>query len=49
MNKQGGGVANPFALSGSPVSGKPLDRLCGRQPDGTCQLPDCSCLGGLAK
>jgi type VI secretion system secreted protein VgrG len=40
------GATHPFAINGAPVSGNPLDRQCGRRPDGTCSLPDCSCIGG---
>ncbi|MFJ4067777.1 type VI secretion system Vgr family protein, partial [Pseudomonas sp. NPDC089996] len=39
------GSAHPFTLNGNPVSGDPLDRKCGRRPDGTCSLPDCNCIG----
>jgi len=38
-------ATHPFAINGAPVSGNPLDRQCGRRPDGTCSLPDCSCIG----
>ncbi|WP_413247295.1 bacteriophage T4 gp5 trimerisation domain-containing protein, partial [Pseudomonas sp. Marseille-P8916] len=44
-----GGVTNPFTISSAPNSGEPLERLCGRHPDGSCLLPDCRCLGGQAK
>ncbi|MFB4394880.1 type VI secretion system tip protein VgrG, partial [Pseudomonas sp. LS_2] len=40
-----GATTNPFAIHSAPVSGKPLERLCGRRFDGTCDLPDCRCLG----
>ncbi|RQZ94927.1 type VI secretion system tip protein VgrG, partial [Burkholderia cepacia] len=49
MTQQSGGASNPFAITGAPASGKPLDRRCGRRPDGTCPLADCTCLGGRAK
>ncbi|CAD5110608.1 hypothetical protein PSEWESI4_04931 [Pseudomonas carbonaria] len=49
LSRQDGGSANPFAIVGTPASSKPLDRLCGRQPDGTCPLEDCTCLGGRAR
>ncbi|MDZ3992506.1 type VI secretion system Vgr family protein [Pseudomonas sp. Teo4] len=41
-----GGETNPFSISSTPAKGNPLDRQCGRRPDGTCALPDCRCLGG---
>lgn len=40
------GVSNLFSISGTPVNGKPLDRQCGRRPDGSCPLPDCRCIRG---
>ncbi|MCG8296441.1 type VI secretion system Vgr family protein [Pseudomonas entomophila] len=40
------GSTNPFSISSAPITGKPLDRLCGRRPDGTCPLPDCRCIKG---
>lgn len=40
------GAGNPFSISSAPVNGKPLDRQCGRQPDGSCPLPDCRCSRG---
>ncbi|MBS9760288.1 type VI secretion system Vgr family protein [Pseudomonas mosselii] len=40
------GSTNPFSISSTPITGKPLDRLCGRRPDGTCPLPDCRCIKG---
>lgn len=40
-----GGSTHSFTLNGAPVSGAPLDRQCGRRPDGTCSLPDCNCIG----
>ncbi|RCL28431.1 type VI secretion system tip protein VgrG [Pseudomonas sp. AFG_SD02_1510_Pfu_092] len=40
------GAGNLFSLSGAPTTGTPLDRQCGRRPDGTCPLPDCRCLKG---
>lgn len=43
------GSGNPFSINGAPAPDKPLDRLCGRRPDGTCLLEDCSCLKGAAK
>jgi type VI secretion system secreted protein VgrG len=46
---QASGGGNPFAFSGAPATGKPLDRMCGRQSDGTCPLPDCTCLKGTAR
>ncbi len=49
MSQKGGGGGNPFSIQGRPVAGKPIDRLCGRRPDGTCPLSDCRCLGGLAR
>ncbi|MDH0649314.1 type VI secretion system tip protein VgrG, partial [Pseudomonas sp. GD03867] len=45
LQKAAGGTTNPFAISSAPVTGKPLERQCGRRPDGTCDLPDCRCLG----
>ncbi|MFR0716265.1 type VI secretion system Vgr family protein [Enterobacterales bacterium BD_CKDN230030183-1A_HGKHYDSX7] len=44
--KSAGGSENPFTLDSAPTSGKPLDRQCGRRPDGSCALPDCRCIGG---
>ncbi|MFJ2983602.1 MULTISPECIES: type VI secretion system Vgr family protein [unclassified Pseudomonas] len=44
--KSAGGADNPFSLNSAPISGEPLDRLCGRRPDGSCALADCRCLGG---
>jgi len=38
------GNSNPFSIASGFVSGKPLERLCGRLADGTCPLPDCRCL-----
>ncbi|WP_426935003.1 type VI secretion system Vgr family protein [Pseudomonas fulva] len=38
------GNSNPFSIASGFVSGKPLERLCGRLADGTCLLPDCRCL-----
>ena len=40
------GSTNPFSISSAPITGKPLERLCGRRPDGTCPLPDCRCIKG---
>ncbi|TLP52672.1 MULTISPECIES: bacteriophage T4 gp5 trimerisation domain-containing protein, partial [Pseudomonas] len=40
------GSSNPFSISSAPITGKPLERLCGRRPDGTCPLPDCRCIKG---
>ena len=39
-----GGNGNPFSINSAPITGKPLERLCGRRPDGTCPLPDCRCI-----
>jgi len=49
VNHSSSGNNNPFAVVGTPASGKPLDRLCGKRPDGTCLLEDCTCLKGSAK
>ncbi|MNN76434.1 hypothetical protein D3C81_1928120 [compost metagenome] len=49
MSQKGGGASNPFSIQGEPAIGKPIDRLCGRRPDGTCPLEDCRCIGGLAR
>ncbi|WP_345956251.1 type VI secretion system tip protein TssI/VgrG [Pseudomonas fulva] len=38
------GNSNPFSIASGFVSGKPLERLCGRLAEGTCPLPDCRCL-----
>jgi len=38
------GNSNPFSIASGFVSGKPLERLCGRLADGKCPLPDCRCL-----
>ncbi|WP_139670232.1 type VI secretion system Vgr family protein [Pseudomonas sp. F16(2018)] len=40
------GSTNHFSISSAPITGKPLERLCGRRPDGTCPLPDCRCIKG---
>ncbi|MGV2836941.1 type VI secretion system Vgr family protein, partial [Pseudomonas shirazensis] len=40
------GAGNSFSIASAPLSGEPLDNSCGRQPDGSCSLPDCRCLGG---
>lgn len=42
--KSPGGNTNPFSIASDFVSGKPLERLCGRRADGTCPLPDCRCI-----
>ncbi|HEN8802442.1 TPA: type VI secretion system tip protein VgrG, partial [Pseudomonas putida] len=44
--KSADGATNPFSISSAPVTGKPLERGCGRRPDGTCGLPDCRCIRG---
>ncbi len=44
--KSAGGATHPFSISSAPNTGKPLERLCGRRPDGTCPLPDCRCSRG---
>ncbi|AYG44698.1 type VI secretion system tip protein VgrG [Pseudomonas sp. Leaf58] len=44
--KSADGASNLFSISGAADSGKPLDRQCGRRPDGSCPLPDCRCLRG---
>ncbi|UVL80602.1 type VI secretion system tip protein VgrG [Pseudomonas putida] len=46
MLKSADGASNLFSISGAPVNGKPLERQCGRRPDGTCTLPDCRCIRG---
>jgi len=46
MLKSAVGSENPFPMASAPTSGKPLDRQCGRRPDGSCALPDCRCIGG---
>ncbi|MBK4998192.1 type VI secretion system tip protein VgrG [Pseudomonas sp. S31] len=46
MFKSAGGSNHPFSMASAPASGKPLDRQCGRRPDGSCALPDCKCIGG---
>ncbi|GAB2801931.1 type VI secretion system tip protein TssI/VgrG [Dyella kyungheensis] len=46
VQQRGPGVGNPFAIKGAPAAGKPIDRLCGRQTDGSCALADCSCKKG---
>ncbi|MBF8674293.1 type VI secretion system tip protein VgrG [Pseudomonas fulva] len=38
------GKSNPFSIPSGFVSGRPLERLCGRLADGTCPLPDCRCI-----
>ncbi|WP_060493681.1 type VI secretion system Vgr family protein [Pseudomonas sp. NBRC 111140] len=43
------GATNPFSISSAPVTGKPLERQCGRRPDGVCPLPDCRCIGGAGR
>ena len=40
------GAGKLFSISGAPDPGKPLDRQCGRRPDGSCPLPDCPCRRG---
>ncbi|AIZ32416.1 type VI secretion system Vgr family protein [Pseudomonas parafulva] len=42
--KSPGGNTNLFSIASDFVSGKPLERLCGRRADGTCPLPDCRCI-----
>ncbi|WP_409261770.1 type VI secretion system Vgr family protein [Pseudomonas putida] len=44
--KSAGGASHPFSITHAPVTGKPLERQCGRRPDGTCALQDCRCLRG---
>ena len=44
--KSAGGATNPFSISSAPITGKPLERLCGRRPDGSCSLSDCRCTRG---
>ncbi|CAI3805470.1 hypothetical protein GLGCALEP_03893 [Pseudomonas sp. MM221] len=46
MLKSADGANNLFSISGTPVNGNPLDRQCGRRPDGTCPLTDCRCIRG---
>lgn len=46
MLKSADGATNLFSISGAPVNGNPLDRQCGRRPDGSCPLPDCRCTRG---
>ncbi|ANI35052.1 MULTISPECIES: type VI secretion system Vgr family protein [Pseudomonas] len=46
MLKSANGTTSPFSISSAPNTGKPLERLCGRRPDGTCPLPDCRCIRG---
>ncbi|WP_087500853.1 type VI secretion system Vgr family protein [Pseudomonas sp. SID14000] len=46
MLKSADGATNLFSISGAPVNGNPLDRQCGRRPDGSCPLPDCRCIRG---
>ncbi|WJD60389.1 type VI secretion system Vgr family protein [Pseudomonas kurunegalensis] len=46
MLKSADGATNPFSISGTPVTGKPLERQCGRRADGTCAMPDCRCMRG---
>ncbi|WP_350297692.1 type VI secretion system Vgr family protein [Pseudomonas putida] len=46
MLKSANGTTSPFSISSAPNTGKPLERLCGRRPDGSCPLPDCRCIRG---
>ena len=46
MLKSADGTTSPFSISSAPNTGKPLERLCGRRPDGSCPLPDCRCIRG---
>ncbi len=43
------GAGKLFSISGAPDPGKPLDRQCGRRPDGSCPLPDCPCRRGSGR
>lgn len=38
--------SNPLPMPSAPGAAKPLQRQCGRQPDGSCALADCRCLAG---
>ncbi|MGH8467261.1 MAG: type VI secretion system Vgr family protein, partial [Pseudomonas sp.] len=37
------GARNEIAVESLPMTGKPLERLCALQSDGTCPLVDCPC------
>ncbi len=41
--KTAAGTASPFTINSAPATGQPLQRLCGRRPDGSCSLTDCRC------
>ncbi|MEJ5861947.1 type VI secretion system Vgr family protein [Pseudomonas farsensis] len=38
--------SNPLPMPSAPGAATPLQRQCGRQPDGSCALADCRCMAG---